>query len=338
MKKLVKKLARKILKKEILAKEEIISSKSNFSEWIWCGEWIDAWKDYFIENHALINNKINLLKYGLDDISIKTIDFLIELNINFLPRKHCLNAMLFNKNKLNNFDELKDNLDISLVLPDINFLIPEEFQILEEPVWVFDNGLKFLDKEITDRIQNKDIIDCGAFWGDSSLSFLKYKPYKVYAIEPCSKNFEALKNVIRRNNLENVIVPYKKGVYNQADTRILYHNYEGLENCSSFYNNSKNENLQESIELITIDKLVQQNNINPAVIKMDIEGAELEAVYGAAETVRTFKPIMLISVYHRPDDLFEIKPFLSSLNPGYKFKIRKLHYSDPLIEVSLIAY
>jgi FkbM family methyltransferase len=53
-------------------------------------------------------------------------------------------------------------------------------------------------------------------------------------------------------------------------------------------------------------------------IKMDIEGAEMEALRGAAGVIKEFKPRLAISGYHKPQDLWEIPRFLKELNPGYQ--------------------
>lgn len=53
-------------------------------------------------------------------------------------------------------------------------------------------------------------------------------------------------------------------------------------------------------------------------MKMDIEGAEMDAIDGAVKIIREFKPRLAISVYHKPEDLWEIPIKLKSLNPGYE--------------------
>jgi hypothetical protein len=55
---------------------------------------------------------------------------------------------------------------------------------------------------------------------------------------------------------------------------------------------------------------------------MDIEGSEIEALKGAADTIRTKKPRLAISVYHKPEDIIEIPAFLKELTPDYKFYLR----------------
>ena len=62
-------------------------------------------------------------------------------------------------------------------------------------------------------------------------------------------------------------------------------------------------------------------------IKMDIEGAEHRAIIGAAQTIKSFRPRMLIAVYHRTEDLFDIPETVLSIRPDYRLYLRK----DPAI-------
>jgi hypothetical protein len=71
---------------------------------------------------------------------------------------------------------------------------------------------------------------------------------------------------------------------------------------------------------------------------MDIEGLESAAIHGAAETIKKFKPVLLISIYHTPDDFFSIKPFIEDLNLGYRFLIRKLSPKRLDAETMLIGW
>jgi hypothetical protein len=58
------------------------------------------------------------------------------------------------------------------------------------------------------------------------------------------------------------------------------------------------------------------------LIKMDVEGAEPDALLGAERTLRCHRPGLAISLYHQPDHLWEVPLWLASLNLGYKMYIR----------------
>jgi hypothetical protein len=60
-------------------------------------------------------------------------------------------------------------------------------------------------------------------------------------------------------------------------------------------------------------------------VKMDIEGAELSAIKGAASSIRKFKPKLAISLYHKPTDIFEIPLYISKEFSFYEMFIE--HYT-----------
>jgi len=51
---------------------------------------------------------------------------------------------------------------------------------------------------------------------------------------------------------------------------------------------------------------------HPTYIKMDIEGAEYDALLGAERLIRSYKPVLAICVYHRPQDIWEIPQLINS--------------------------
>jgi len=74
------------------------------------------------------------------------------------------------------------------------------------------------------------------------------------------------------------------------------------------------------ISVTSLDETIY--NFKPDYIKMDIEGSEKEALIGAKEIIKDFKPKLAISLYHKAEDLWEIPLLIKELNPDYEFKIR----------------
>lgn len=68
---------------------------------------------------------------------------------------------------------------------------------------------------------------------------------------------------------------------------------------------------------------------------MDIEGAELEALKGAAETIKKNRPRLAICLYHKDEDIVDIPQYVKELVPEYKLYIR--HYNVGLIDIVLYA-
>lgn len=71
------------------------------------------------------------------------------------------------------------------------------------------------------------------------------------------------------------------------------------------------------------------------LLKLDIEGAELECLKGALNTLTRYLPKLQISIYHTPAHLVDILLFLLKHCPGYSFFIG--HHSPGFIDTCLYA-
>jgi len=175
------------------------------------------------------------------------------------------------------------------------------------------------------------VIDCGANIGVASLLFAQKagKEGKVIAIEPEQKNYEVLEKVSKLNEGKVApIIPLKVAVYKEDCRLNLFFSTRAAAN--TLY---KDEDIAEGIimtnltgatqrvEALKIDTIVERVGLERVdFIKMDIEGAEVDALLGAEETIKGFKPKLAICTYHRPTDPVEIRKILLKYNPNYKFK------------------
>ncbi len=161
------------------------------------------------------------------------------------------------------------------------------------------------------------VLDCGANVGVFVRQSLNAGAKKVIAIEIAPGNIECL----RRNWGEEIksgrVVLYPKGVWNKEDVLTL----NVPENQAAASVVMKPETAQEGpkVPLTTIDKLVKELNLERVdFIKMDIEGAEVEAIEGARETIAKYHPRMAIAAYHQPDDPVSIPAAARAAWSGYR--------------------
>lgn len=173
------------------------------------------------------------------------------------------------------------------------------------------------------------VFDIGAYVGDTALWFSKAvgPQGKVYAFEPEPRNFAKLKSNLERNKVTNVI-PLQLAV---SET-------EGEMQVATGGSSSTitQAGTGTSVEVTTIDRSVETNKISRVdFIKMDVEGHELKVLAGARETIKTFKPSLALSAYHRGDDIIQLPKFLLELNPHYRFYLR--HCSPGWTETVLYA-
>nr|WP_318381234.1 FkbM family methyltransferase [uncultured Enterobacter sp.] len=182
------------------------------------------------------------------------------------------------------------------------------------------------------KLQDEEVyVDCGAYDGDSVLAFLRaaekqgvVKPAKILAFEPEDKNFTLLQNA----NVGDVqLTAINKGVWSE-NTTLRFDS--GMDTSSRLSEGEGNT----SVEVVSIDNALEGTHY-ATFIKMDIEGAELEALKGAQQTIRASKPILTISLYHKPEDLVTIPQFVQSVYPDYRFYLRGHH---PELAFELVLY
>lgn len=158
------------------------------------------------------------------------------------------------------------------------------------------------------------VIEGGSFQGETTvwLASCVKEEGRVFAFELDKRNIDLINRNIHRNHFEDRVQIINKGLWDENTELYLEGNSfstKCLEEGSS----------QNKAPVIQIDSYVKKNNIKKVdFIKMDIEGAELKALKGAAKTIEQFKPKLAICVYHKPNDLMEIPFYIKSLVPEYK--------------------
>lgn len=164
------------------------------------------------------------------------------------------------------------------------------------------------------------VIDAGANNGYISLLFSKLagKSGMVYAFEPDSINIDTIKLNIALNELGADISIQELLLWNE---NILVDFYEAGSVGSSAVWMPDDEKVVKK-NAVTIDDWVAQNGISKLdFVKMDIEGAEIQALEGCVETIRTLKPDFAIASYHIVDGqptFIKLEEFFKSINYPYK--------------------
>ena len=155
------------------------------------------------------------------------------------------------------------------------------------------------------------------------MQFAENKEAYVYAFEPDNENIFACEGKLKRVCGENYTL-IAKGLWSK-ETVLRFCSGKNVASCLS-----ENGNLE--IPVIDIDSII---NEKVTFIKMDIEGSECEALRGAKNIIKKYKPRLAISVYHKLEDIWEIPQLILELNPSYKLYLR--HYSIAGDETVLYA-
>jgi len=173
------------------------------------------------------------------------------------------------------------------------------------------------------RIKAGDIVlDCGANVGVFTRRALKAGAKLVIAIDPSPLNVVAMQRTFAADIAAGRVIVYGKGVWNKDDTLTMnIHDNSALDSVvmGDRPEDSYAKTRSVNVPLTTIDKLASELKLDRVdFIKMDIEGAERQALAGASETIRKWQPRMAISLENLPDDQFVVPQIVKSIYSGYK--------------------
>ncbi len=193
-------------------------------------------------------------------------------------------------------------------LPQGHGLAPRNFWIPAGNRWILPFNLAEQLRDIYHTggewgIREGDIVlDCGAHVGSFTHQALARGAAKVIAIEPSPRNVECLRRNFAPEIAAGRVLIFPKGVWNKEDTLVLRQMDENSA-ADTVVMQQPGALAGDTVPLTRIDTLVKDLGL-PRVdyIKMDIEGAEVPALEGAAETLRTWKPRLALAAYHKADD------------------------------------
>lgn len=177
---------------------------------------------------------------------------------------------------------------------------------------------QYFDPEIIACGREEVFADCGGFTGDSAQAFMdEYKNYRrIYVFEPSKANCR-----ICRDNLAAYpgIEIVEAGVSSQSGQAEF-----SISGSSSSVMTTGRET--EQISLVSLDDAIKEP---VSFIKMDIEGAELDALEGAKGHIANDRPKMAVCVYHLVSDLWEIPRKLDGMLENCALFLRHYQADQP---------
>lgn len=279
---------------------------------------------YTINNDPIIPFNYYSEKDRYEILRFLTNIYLLSVNNSFSIKK------LFNKNDFRHWEKydllrkrVRKNLLLGYIAID-NFKSYHPF--LNENIIAERSGLnKLLTRN---KLKGSIVFDCGSCHGDSTWQ-LNYdlKPKLVVSIEPMKNLYQQLLRNIRLNRIINVL-PLNIGVGDKITTAHMT-NKGGMSSISE---------KGVLVKIDTIDNIVNRENLGHiGLIKMDIEGYEYNALIGARETIKRHKPALIIAIYHKGRDFFEIPKLIKEMVPSYKLRFANLKKDSPILERYIIA-
>jgi FkbM family methyltransferase len=175
------------------------------------------------------------------------------------------------------------------------------FQVFEE------EDYKFLD------VKDKNVLDIGAFVGDSPIYFILKGAKKVYAVEPNPDAYNEMLENIKLNNMENRIIPINMGINYEKD---YVNTHTKAVNTQGTLLKSGGNGIK--VPAGKLSDIIDKYNIDAQILKMDCEGCEYDIILKDYDTIKEFDEIGF--EYHANNTKIPVKKLLEKLNKDFEYK------------------
>ncbi|NII80997.1 MULTISPECIES: FkbM family methyltransferase [unclassified Pedobacter] len=165
------------------------------------------------------------------------------------------------------------------------------------------------------------VVDCGSAEGFFAFRH-QYTAGRIYILEPLRLFIDSLQQLFgQKDNV--VILPVAAGDTCQKA-------YINMTSDDTVLNGTVGQHSENSeaieVDVVTIDSLFADKGIMIDYLKADIEGFEENMIRGAIETIRTSKPKIAITTYHKGQDYEKLIALIKSVVPEYNYLVKGIHY------------
>ncbi len=206
-------------------------------------------------------------------------------------------------------DVLTDDASRQVLVAAIGFRLTLEPELLRP---VIDSDL-YAPKGLSRLDGDEVYVDAGAYDGDSIRWFIERSGRRfsrILAFEPDPKTYARLEaNFADDPRIET----FNQGLHGEA--AVLRFDDAGARG-SAFADEGA-----ARVPVVALDEVVGGERVD--LIKMNIEGAELDALHGARRTIARWSPRLAVSAYHRPSDLWRVPELIRELRPGCALYLRQ---------------
>lgn len=157
-------------------------------------------------------------------------------------------------------------------------------------------------------------VDAGGYDGDTIEEIVRWTKgnfKRIYSFEPQKNLAEKIANDVAIKYSDKIRL-FNSGLWSSTGKQSFSEGTDVLSGTIS-------ESGVQTINVVSLDEVVDEP---VSFIKMDIEGAELEALKGAKAIIQSSRPYMAICIYHKPNDLWEIPLLLNEYLADYDFYVR----------------
>ena len=199
-------------------------------------------------------------------------------------------------------------------------------------LWDSENSKADVYESILDCKNISRYVDLGAYNGDTIREMLHFNSNlkKAIALEPDARNFRKLNEYAQ--TVDNIDIQcINAGAWNEKTT--LLFDASGNRNAGIVSKGNIVSKIKE-VPVVSVDSVLNGESVD--YIKYDVEGSEKEALLGSKNTIQMHSPKLLVSLYHRSEDLFVLPELVKELNKGYSLYLRRFPYI-PAWDLNLYA-
>lgn len=163
-------------------------------------------------------------------------------------------------------------------------------------------------------------VDCGAYNGDTYIDLMSQQGIdcrQALLLEPDPENFNALTSNLNNDKYRNAIcLPIAA-----ADKYSIL-----TFNAGQGEGGAIGSNGNVHIAAVSLDEILCNTPVD--FVKLDVEGAEAQVIKGARRVIENSRPVLALSLYHNPQDLWELPELVFGICKEYNFYIRQHYYNS----------
>ncbi len=185
------------------------------------------------------------------------------------------------------------------------------------------------------HVERGDTVFCaGAFEGHTAMDYCEAAggDCSVYAFEPMPQNCVAAKRNIAGSRWRDKITLEESGLYShRAELTFLYASGASYHEDATMCGGRE----EVVVPVTDLDGYVQERGLGVDLLQLDIEGAEMDALRGARQTILRHKPRLQLCIYHTPTHFWDVPLFVLGL--GVEYELFLGHHSPFWADTVLYA-
>jgi FkbM family methyltransferase len=184
------------------------------------------------------------------------------------------------------------------------------------------------------------VIDCGAHVGMFTRYALHRGAERLVAIEPDPTNLACLERNLAEEIAAGNVLVVRAGVWDRRDELTLFHSLDEENTGGHSFAKARPASVKVfRVPVMPRDEILGQRIVDRVdFIKMDIEGAERQALTGAAHTLRRWQPRLAICAYHLDDDPTLLPAIVKAAQPAYRYHAKDVEIINQRVTTKVLFF